>query len=144
MRFWACLNATIWFAGLIVLCGALLIKFNDTNPESPEFDGLRSNERTEILTTFFEIYLPYLGIIVGSATILKSKKKPRKRFETLLSVLVVLLGLCFNLYHFISFFDFMQSGYFDYKPLLQDLRTFATWLAFIVTAAMSYFFDLSH
>jgi len=142
-RFWAWLNAGLWILSFAGLYFWMIFAFSDSNPMSPTFCGLTSGAISDIRTTFLEIYLPYLGVIVTSAVTLQRKKHLKScEMEGLLPLLVLGLGVFFNGGVAKTLYDFIHHTPPDYQILLKDLRIFAAALAFFMAGALSYFYDL--
>jgi len=140
-RFWVYLNAALWFAGFFALHIWLLLAFDDAAGST--LNGVTREERAAIRDTFFEVYLPYLGIIIGSAAALNTKKTFKsKSLEILWPIVILILGLFFNFLFIKSFFDFVQNESAAVTPFLDDLHGTAKWMALLVAAPLSRFFDL--
>lgn len=141
-RFWVWLNTGLWFVCFVGLYFWIAFAFADTNPMSASFCGYTAQAVSDIRTSFLEIYLPYLGLIVSSAVALQRKRNVRSTdMEGLLPVLVLGLSLFFNGGVAKMLFDFILHPPPEYQVVLKDLRIFAATLAFFMAAALSYFFD---
>ena len=112
---------------------------------SPNFCGLTAEAVSNIQRAFFEIYFPYLGFILTSAITAQIKLRvgaKSSNMDGIFIFIVLVLSLFFNGFIILSFRNFLPHPSSEYQVFLENLRSFSVYMAIIVAAALSFFYNL--
>lgn len=132
IKTWIGFNAIVWFCTFTFLILFILLNFSSSTANMPP-GGLQ-----KINKMFFDIYLPFLGIVTGSLFSLSESKNrlPRNQFYPLfVSAMVVF----FNIFIVISTLIFTIAPNFSVTDFINLIQSFNRYISFFLAGLITHF-----
>ncbi len=130
--FWISLNSIIWFVSFVFIIFLMLINFSSATANIPP-GGLEKLNKM-----FFDIYLPFLGIVTGSLFTL-SKSKQRVLRNQYYPVFVTAMILFFNGFMIVAAIIFVANPTYYVQNFLDLIQSFNRYVAFFLAGLMTHF-----
>ncbi|MEI6047923.1 MAG: hypothetical protein WCS03_03415 [Bacteroidota bacterium] len=131
------LIVSAWVCCFFFLLLFIKIWCRNTDPVSDGFCGLLAKDVSKVIKSLFELYTPYLGIIVGGLTYYDKIKKT----EGWLPVIVFMVCIVFNgiiIYTFLNFLTNLTANNLD--DFMDDLQMMRLYPPLFISALLSFFF----
>lgn len=132
IKSWIATNSIIWFVSFVFLILFMLLNFGSATANIAP-GGLENLNKM-----FFDIYLPFLGIVTGSLfTLSESKNRvPRNQFYP---VFVTGMIVFFNVFIIISSIIFVMTPDFQLSVFMNLVQSFNRYISFFLAGIISHF-----
>ncbi|NIT57772.1 MAG: hypothetical protein GWN00_16545 [Aliifodinibius sp.] len=135
--FWAKWVAAIWLTSFFTIIGSVVIEL-----QIFKVGGLESHMVKQIVFQLLEIYLPYLGIIIGaySFTLILGPWEKRA-IGSSFPILLILFSLFVNFLLGAWTFSFLGDKYANFEDYIHDIKGIDARMAFFIGGFLTFFFQ---